>query len=169
MTPGQKAITLPGRVETVTDGGEGTFINALGVFPLPRSKATGLIHSSLKVERSSRGSPHSTQPGPGPPSGAHAGCGRPSRAAPHGRTPLGCLSALGGHGGRFSPLGPVNDAAVDVAVHISFQVSAFSFFKDIPKSGIAGSHGSSAQFSADPPQCFPEWLRQFTWWRAGVL
>lgn len=57
MTPGQKAITLPGRVETVTDGGEGTFINALGVFPLPRSEATGCDSLFVKSRVKQLGQP----------------------------------------------------------------------------------------------------------------
>ena len=37
----------------------------------------------------------------------------------------------------------VNAAAMNTMVHISFCVSVFNFFRYIPRSGIAGSHGSS--------------------------
>ena len=37
----------------------------------------------------------------------------------------------------------VNNAAVNIGVRVSFQISVFVFFGYIPRSGIAGSYGSS--------------------------
>ena len=39
--------------------------------------------------------------------------------------------------------GYVNNAAVNIRVDISFQISVFIFFRQIPRSGIAGEYGSS--------------------------
>ena len=36
-----------------------------------------------------------------------------------------------------------NDSAMNVVVHIFFQISVYGFFGYIPRSGIAGSQGSS--------------------------
>ena len=48
-----------------------------------------------------------------------------------------------GHLGCFCILAVVNNAAVNIGLHVSFQISVFIFFSYIPRSGIAGSHGSS--------------------------
>ena len=40
----------------------------------------------------------------------------------------------------------VNDAAENIGVHISFQISVFVFFEKILRNGIAGLHGSSIFF-----------------------
>ena len=48
-----------------------------------------------------------------------------------------------GHLGCFCILTTVNNAAVNVGVRVSFQISVFVFFRLIPKCGIAGSYGSS--------------------------
>ena len=37
----------------------------------------------------------------------------------------------------------INNAAVNIGVHVSFQISGFVFFRYIPNSATAGSHGSS--------------------------
>ena len=37
----------------------------------------------------------------------------------------------------------VNNAAMNIGVPVSFQIGVFGFFGYIPKSGIAGSYGSS--------------------------
>ena len=37
----------------------------------------------------------------------------------------------------------VNNAAMNIEVHLSFQINVFIFFKYTPRSGITGSHGSS--------------------------
>ena len=37
----------------------------------------------------------------------------------------------------------VNNAAVNIGVHVCFQISVFGFFSYIPRSGVAGSYGSS--------------------------
>ena len=51
--------------------------------------------------------------------------------------------SVDGHLGCFHVLVIVNSAAVNTGVHVSFQISAFVFFGYTPRSGIAGSYGSS--------------------------
>ena len=46
-----------------------------------------------------------------------------------------------GHLGCFHDLAIVNTAAVNIGVHVSFQITVFSGY--MPRSGIAGSYGSS--------------------------
>ena len=43
----------------------------------------------------------------------------------------------------FHILAVVNNAAVNIGVHVSFRISVFGFFRYMPRSGIAGSYGSS--------------------------
>ena len=52
-------------------------------------------------------------------------------------------SPVEGHLHCFHILTVVNNAAMNVGVHVSFQISVFVFFRYIPGSGIAGSYGSS--------------------------
>ena len=52
-------------------------------------------------------------------------------------------SFIHGHLGCFYVLAIVNNAAMNMGVHIAFQDAAFSYFGYIPRIGIAGSHGSS--------------------------
>ena len=52
-------------------------------------------------------------------------------------------SSVEGHLVCFHILTVVNNAAMNIGVRISFQISVFVFFRYIPKSGIAGSYGSS--------------------------
>ena len=67
-----------------------------------------------------------------------------------------CLS-VDGHLGCFLILAIVNNAAVNIRVHVSFQISVFVLFRYTPKSEIAGSYGSSKyfQFFENPSLCFP--------------
>ena len=44
---------------------------------------------------------------------------------------------------RFYLLALINNAAVNIGVHASFQISVFLLFRHILRSGIAGSYGSS--------------------------
>ena len=50
---------------------------------------------------------------------------------------------MDGHLGCFHVLATVNSAAVNIGVHVSFRISVFGFFGYMPRSGIAGSYGSS--------------------------
>ena len=52
-------------------------------------------------------------------------------------------SSFDGHSGCFHILVIVNNGAMNIGMHISFQISVFIFFRYIPRSGIAGSYGSS--------------------------
>ena len=52
-------------------------------------------------------------------------------------------SSVGGHLGCFHILAIINNAAMNFGVHVSFQISVLVFFSYIPRTGIAGSHGSS--------------------------
>ena len=64
-------------------------------------------------------------------------------------------SPVDGHLGWFNILAIVNNTALNIGVHISFQISVFVFFSYTPRSGIAGSYGSSIfSFFEKPPYCF---------------
>ena len=50
---------------------------------------------------------------------------------------------IDGHLACFHVLAIMDNAAVNIGVHVSFQISVlFCFFGYIPRSGIAGSYGS---------------------------
>ena len=53
------------------------------------------------------------------------------------------LSSVDGHLGFFHSLAIVNDADINIGMHVSFQVSVFIFFRYISRNGIAESYGSS--------------------------
>ena len=53
------------------------------------------------------------------------------------------LSIIHGRWEPTSSLTSVNNAAMNIEVHIFFQISVSGFFRYIPLSGIAGSQGSS--------------------------
>ena len=52
-------------------------------------------------------------------------------------------SSVDGHLGCFHILAVVNIAAMNIGVHVSIWITVFVLFKYIPRSGIAGSYGSS--------------------------
>ena len=51
-------------------------------------------------------------------------------------------SSVNGHLGCFHVLAIVNTAAMNIGVHVSFQIMVFSIY--MSRSGIAGSYGNSA-------------------------
>ena len=55
------------------------------------------------------------------------------------------LSSIDGHFGGFHVLATANSAAVSTGVHVSFWTMVFSRY--MPRSGIAGSYGSSVSVS----------------------
>ena len=53
-------------------------------------------------------------------------------------------SSVDEHLGFFCSLAILNNVAVSIEVHLSFQISVFAFFRHRPRSGIVGSCGSAA-------------------------
>ena len=63
--------------------------------------------------------------------------------------------SIDGHLGCFDSLAIVNNAAMNIRVHVLFLISVLNFFGYIPRGGIARSLGSSTfSFFEDPPYCF---------------
>ena len=54
-------------------------------------------------------------------------------------------SSVDGHLGCFYILAIVNNAVMDIGVHVSFWISVFGFFKIKPRNGISGLYGSFPQ------------------------
>ena len=52
-------------------------------------------------------------------------------------------SPLDGHLDFFHILVAVNNAAVNIGMHVSFQINVFIFFSYIPRSEITESYGGS--------------------------
>ena len=71
--------------------------------------------------------------------------------------------SLDGRSDGFHVLAIINSATVNIGVCVSFQIIVFC--RQMPRSGIAGSHYHMAvlfSFFEEPPFCFPQWLHQFT-------
>ena len=56
------------------------------------------------------------------------------------------LSSVDEHFSCFHVLAVVNSAAMNIGVHVSFQVRVFIFSEYLLKSGISGSYGNSSGF-----------------------
>ena len=66
-----------------------------------------------------------------------------SRSLNHWTTREVLYSSVDGHLGSFLVLAIVNSAAMNIGMHVSFQIRVFVFSRYIPSGGIAGSHGNS--------------------------
>ena len=62
-------------------------------------------------------------------------------------------SSVDGYLGCFRVLAIVNSAAINIGVHVSFQIILLSRY--MPISGIAGSYGNSILVFEEPPHYFP--------------
>ena len=64
-------------------------------------------------------------------------------------------SSLDGLFGCLHILAIVNNTAVNIGVHISFQINVFVFFGYILRNGVAGSYGGSVfRFLRNPHTIF---------------
>ena len=71
-------------------------------------------------------------------------------------------SSVLGHSGYFHIWAIMNNAAVYIGMHASFQMNVFVFFRYMLRSRTAGSYGSSIfLFFEEPPYCVPEGPHQF--------
>ena len=60
--------------------------------------------------------------------------------------------------GCFHILAIVNNTAMNIGMHAPFRISVFVSLEYIPRSGIAGSYGSSLfSFFEKRPYCFPQY------------
>ena len=66
-------------------------------------------------------------------------------------------SSVDGHLGCFHVLAIVNSAAINIGVHVSFQIRVFIFSGYMSRSGIAGSYGNTHDLLIKPV------------WTAGLL
>ena len=62
-------------------------------------------------------------------------------------------SSADGHLGCFHTLAIINSAAMNIGVHVSLSDLVSSVC--MPRSGIAGSYGSSISFFKESPHCSP--------------
>ena len=77
-------------------------------------------------------------------------------------------SSVDGHLGCFLVLAIVNSAAMNTGVRASFTIRIFIFSEYMPRSGIAGSHGSSRrrQWHLAPVLLPGESMDGWAWWAA---
>ena len=79
-------------------------------------------------------------------------------------------SSVDRHLGCFHVLAIVNLAAVNIGVHVSFQIMVFSGY--MPRSGIAGSYGSCIfSFFKEPPYCMllEKWTLLHCLWECKLV
>ena len=70
-------------------------------------------------------------------------------------------SAVDGHLGWFYNLTTVNNAAMNIGMHVSFPASVFGFFRMYTQEWNCWVIWQFyVQFSENPPYCFPQWLHQ---------
>ena len=64
-------------------------------------------------------------------------------------------SSVDGYLGCFHILALVNNVAMSIGLSVSFLISFFIFFRNIPRSRTAQSYGSSIfKCFEEPPHCF---------------
>ena len=71
-------------------------------------------------------------------------------------------SPVNWHLGCFHILTIINNAAMNICVHVYFWISVFILFGYISRNGIAGSHGSSCRRKWQPTPSILAWIISWT-------